>query len=86
MDLSAFGVNVEVDDTDYNLVEVRKTDQAIKKYTNPYWCLQEALESLDDRLSDIMTQLCLLAQRYDDKLESLVSAEKHLQQFDSYQL
>ena len=47
MDLSAFGVNVEIDDADYHMEDSRKIEEAIKKYSNPYYKVSEALESLD---------------------------------------
>ena len=50
VDLSAFGVNVEIDDEDYHMEDSRRIEEAIKKYSNPYYKVSEALESLDSSL------------------------------------
>ena len=74
VDLSAFGVDVEVNDFDNNLYEALKLDEAIKKYTNPLCKLTEKLESLDSQLNKNMVYLCALAQRYDEKMEKIVDS------------
>lgn len=73
VDLSAFGVNVQVDDTDYHLQDSQCIEEAIKKYSNPYYKLTEVLESLDNSLTKVVYQLCALAHRYDEKLEKLMN-------------
>ena len=50
VDLSAFGVNVEVDDADYHMEDSKQIEEAIRKYSNPYCKLTEALQSLDSKL------------------------------------
>lgn len=61
VDLSAFGVNVEVNDADYHMEDSKKIEEAIRKYSNPYGKLHDKLESLDARLTKIMYFLCALA-------------------------
>lgn len=75
VDLSAFGVNVEIDDADYHMEDSRKIEEAIKKYSNPYYKVSEALESLDTSLTRIIYNLCALARRYDEKLDLLINEE-----------
>lgn len=74
VDLSAYGVNVNYEDTDYHMEDSKKIDDAIKKYTNPYHKLTSKLESLDAYLTRILYCLCALAKRYDEKMDKMISS------------
>lgn len=75
VDLQAFGVGIKIDDFDYSKLECEINDKNIMQSCSKFGFLNDKLVKANFKLRSIMYKLCVMALRYDDRIELIFDEE-----------
>ena len=74
-DLQAFGVGIKIDDFDYNKLECDINDINIMQGCSKLGFLNDKLLKVKYRLSNVVNQLCVMALRYDERVDQIFNQD-----------
>ena len=75
VNLQAFGVGIKIDDFDYNKLECDINDINIMQGCSKFGFLNDKLLKVKFRLKNIIHQLCVMALRYDERVDEIFNQD-----------